>query len=366
MLLSGMVCPAARLPGSAVSAGDTDGPFPRVIGRPAPGPEQQVFAAGSGSEAGRSSEPTRPRVRGGDKPLVTKPMRPREQRIALYEEVIKLRKQGLSYNGIVKKIRETQSVELSKSTVKTWARGISNPYNCILIPTVEHLKPSEELAYIIGVVAGDGYTRAKPNASKHCIDYVIGLKVVDYEFAEEFRRCLKKITGKTPPNIRWTSRGYTIEMRCKVLHQLLRKPLDIEKLKPFIEHSVDTMSAFLRGFFDSEGPVSLNGNISVSNTDIQLLYYVKRLLERLGIETSEPRVQTKAGQAVRIKGKTYVAKKNCYEFRIRSGSRPRFSLRVGFTIKRKQQRLHKILATDVKSDALTSLSSPPPTAISIN
>ncbi len=47
----------------------------------------------------------------------------------------------------------------------------------------------------------------------------------------------------------------------KTLCELLKKPLDIEKLRYYIEYSVETMTSFLRAFFDSEGSVEKNGKI---------------------------------------------------------------------------------------------------------
>jgi hypothetical protein len=46
-------------------------------------------------------------------------------------------------------------VRLSKSSISEWLRGIHNPYNGRRIPSLELLKPSEELAYVIGVKVGD-------------------------------------------------------------------------------------------------------------------------------------------------------------------------------------------------------------------
>ncbi|MEM1951927.1 MAG: LAGLIDADG family homing endonuclease [Candidatus Caldarchaeum sp.] len=57
----------------------------------------------------------------------------------------------------------------------------------------------------------------------------------------------------------------------------MKKPLDIERIKRFIEHSIECRSAFLRGFFDSEGRIDKTGKILVYNTDLKLLRYVKLL-----------------------------------------------------------------------------------------
>jgi hypothetical protein len=78
-------------------------------------------------------------------------------------------------------------VRLSKSHISYWTRGVRSPYNYKIryISSVELLRPSEELAYVIGVKLGDGYT----NHNK----VRIGLRVKDREFAIEFGRCLSKV-----------------------------------------------------------------------------------------------------------------------------------------------------------------------------
>jgi hypothetical protein len=57
-------------------------------------------------------------------------------------------------------------VRLSKSHISYWMRGIHNPYNGRYIPSIEFLRPSEELAYVIGVKIGDGYTSRKKRVVK--------------------------------------------------------------------------------------------------------------------------------------------------------------------------------------------------------
>jgi len=125
----------------------------------------------------------------------------------------------------------------------------------------------------------------------------------------------------------------------------LKKPLDIEKLRYYIEYSVETMTAFLRAFFDSEGSVEKNGNIRVFNTDLRILNYVKELLLRLNIEVTGPHLIVKSGTPFydRKKGKTYYVKKDVYYLYIRVNSRGRFAELIGFTIRRKMKRLMKAL-----------------------
>jgi len=83
----------------------------------------------------------------------------------------------------------------------------------------------------------------------------------------------------------------------------------------------------------------------VYNTDKSLLEYVKELLHRLGIKTTRPKLYFKVGTPMRdpTTGKTYIARKHCYHLYIPTESRLRFYELIGFTVKRKQQRLEEYL-----------------------
>ena len=82
---------------------------------------------------------------------------PQELRIKLYDDVVALRRSGLSYNKIIDEIYRRYGVRIPISSISEWLRGIRSPYNGRRIPSLELLKPSVELAYVIGVVLGDGY-----------------------------------------------------------------------------------------------------------------------------------------------------------------------------------------------------------------
>ncbi len=220
-------------------------------------------------------------------------LRPLELRMKLYDEVYRLRNLGLSYSQIIKIIEEKYNERLSISHISYWLRDIHNPYRSVLI-TLDDIKPSRELATIIGGRAGDGYTCVR----KHEHRYIIGLKSKDADYALEFARCLEVVTGSKPYIGKLRGGLYVVEGCSKTLCELLKKPLDIEKLRPYIEYSVETMTAFLRAFFDSEGCVEKNGAIYVYNTDLRLLNYVRELLLKLNIDVTGPHLGTKEGTPI--------------------------------------------------------------------
>jgi intein-encoded DNA endonuclease-like protein len=127
---------------------------------------------------------------------------------------------------------------------------------------LELLKPSEELAYVIGVKVGDGYVGKKSRVRKGYNYVWIGLKARDREFVEEFARCLAKVLGRRQIRPRYvkSSGRYVVEAESKTLYELLKKPVDLDRLRRYIEHCGRCVAAFIRGFADSEGSVDKNGN----------------------------------------------------------------------------------------------------------
>jgi len=267
----------------------------------------------------------------------------RELRIKLFDDVNRLRRKGLTYKELIDEIWQRYGVRLSKSHISYWLRGVHSPYNGRYIPSIEFLKHSEELAYVIGVKLGDGYATRRRRAVKGYNSVTIGLKVKDREFAVEFGRCLSKVLGRRPIKPRYKSDvgKYVVEVHSQTLYELLKKPVDLGGLKKYIEHCERCMAAFLRGFADSEGSVNKEGYILICNTDRGLLEYVKSLLKHLGIEATGPWPTRRQGKTFYDPKtmKRYTYKKECFHIYIGASSNINFYKNIGFTIERKQRRL---------------------------
>jgi len=266
---------------------------------------------------------------------------PRGLRVRLFEEVVGLRKNGLTYGRIIDEVWRKYGIKLSKSNVSYWTRGIHSPYNGRRIPSIDLLRPSEELAYVIGVKLGDGYTTRRRCAVKSYNSVKIGLKVKDSEFAVEFARCLTTVLGRRPlkPRYRESSGRYEVEVRSQTLYELLKKPVELDRLKKYIAHYRECTAAFIRGFADSEGSIGNRGDIRICNTDLVLLTYVKDLLRRLGIASTGPKVIKQKGLIGRFRNGYYRRNKDCYYFYVRTSSNITFYKKIGFTIQRKQEHL---------------------------
>jgi intein-encoded DNA endonuclease-like protein len=172
------------------------------------------------------------------------------------------------YRGIIGEVWRRYGVRISESSISEWLRGVHSPYNGRRIPSLELLKPSEELAYVIGVKVGDGYVGKKSRVRKGYNDVMIGLKAGDGEFVEGFGRCLAKVIVRRQIRSRFRDDvgKYVVEVGSKTLYELLKKPVGLDRLKKYIERCERCVAAFIRGFADSEGSVDKNGRIIISTT----------------------------------------------------------------------------------------------------
>jgi len=266
---------------------------------------------------------------------------PIEIRIKAYNDVRKLRKRGLSHTKIREEIYRKYGIWIDTSTISRWIRGVCTPYNGRRIPSLEFLKPSEDLANVIGVILGDGY------AYEASYGHIIGLKAKDKEFIEDFGRRLGNVLGRKAIRPRKDIAGrYIAEAASKTLYELLKKPVDLKRIKKYVEHCPKCVAMFLRGLFDSEGCVSEKGYIELHNTNYEVLVYIQKLLLKyFGIEATGPWPHKQKGTTMHDPrtGKQYKTKKDCYYIYIGAESLLNFYLYIGFTIERKQKRLEEYL-----------------------
>lgn len=261
-----------------------------------------------------------------------------DRQTGIYQRTLELRRNGLSYSRIVACIRAEYNASTYKSTISYWISGLHNP-----LGRVRNFEPvpSKELAYIIGVMKGDGSLNVKQDEHQ----YRIRLQSVDMSFVREFDRCISRVLNSRKHAL-WSGAGRReihVEACSFLLHRFM-KPL--EDLKPLVEHCSDCTASFLGGFFDSEGCVDTQGSLRASNSDVLLLKYVQALLSTaFGIETTGPFLQTRKGTQLIRRGRVYFRNSNCYQVRVRNIFRLRFLKEIGFTISRKKVRLRGILDT---------------------
>jgi len=265
--------------------------------------------------------------------------RPTTERDQLYHRVLRLREDGLSYNQIIERVEAEHRVALRKSHISGWVTGKHKPYGYV---RALDTTPRPELAYVIGVKMGDAST------SVSHYNYMIKLRVTDKDFAEEFSRCLSKILKRDPPKVKWHEKTHAwhVQSSSLLLQQFLLRP--ISEMRSSIFHSKACMSAFVRGFFDSEGTAS--GKLSASNGDLDKLTLVREVLDELGVETTGPHLTKEKGGLVIIKGHEYRVNKNQYYIYVRASSRLAFRNLIGFSIARKMKGLEAQIGNGVRNE----------------
>jgi len=183
--------------------------------------------------------------------------------------------------------------------------------------------PSPELAYVWGVVLGDGWL----SYVKRLGAYRIGLTAEDREFVEEFARCMTKVLVRKRPYQVWKAeerRGtsfYRAVGMSKVLFRLF-KHASFDLLRRYVERFP---TRFLRGLFDSEGSVEFGGGVirvRLYNSSREVIDLARGLLIQLDYDPKVYRGH-----------KAYLLELH------RKADVVRFKHEIGFTIKRKQARL---------------------------
>ena len=251
-------------------------------------------------------------------------MRYRNYSYEEYERAMELLNKGFGITTISKKLG------IPKSTLHYWRHNLNKPPTTRWIP-----KPSSELAYVLGVLLGDGYI-----VREHHNNYDIELLVKDYDFAEEFSKVMARVLDKNfkIPR-RWRRRPdfWRVYYQSKAFHQWFKEQT-LDTLKPYIEYNRDTVKYFLRGIYDSEGCNYRCKQIFLSNNDLKLLSYIQYLLKKyFSIKATGPYLNVKAGSIMVKGGKRFRRNHNNYYITIskRRGLRV-FLSKIGFSIRRKQ------------------------------
>ena len=217
--------------------------------------------------------------------------------------------------------------KLVRDSKGRFVKGIT-PSNRIKV----NLTPTEDLAYVIGVLKGDGSLLVSTKKRT----YGIQLNAKDEDFCKAFYQSLKAIGLRPHLSQPPSNNGlYRVTAYSKEFYEWYSK-LTLEDLEKML-YNESLIKAFLRGYFDSEGSVSFNryGNASVrlSSTDGELIKFVQRLLLKIGIRSTIyfEEEHNCFGRTVRH-----------YTLNISKSQAIAFREKVGTNIQRKMERLSKI------------------------
>lgn len=152
-------------------------------------------------------------------------------------------------------------------------KKMASAYNPNALPIYKpNLKPSSELAYIIGVLVGDGSVGKR----------AIRLSVTKQAFADSFAIAMGKIglPAKVIMNTRYDKpeplTTFNIQLKSALFARWYRD-LDISFVKRF-------PADFSRGFYESEGSYRETHGISICNSDKAKLVLVTECLKLLGLK----------------------------------------------------------------------------------
>jgi hypothetical protein len=150
------------------------------------------------------------------------------------------------------------------------------------------LSPSPTLAYILGVLKGDGSCYLFSDRSYR--RPAIKLKATSSAFVLSFYRALKKI-GLNPyfgflrsKNPRWRNCWYT-HAYSKEFYEWYSK-LSLDDIYELIKSNDEMVSQFIRGLYESEGSISKGGLRVITNTDLNLVKLVQTLLLSKNFKTT--------------------------------------------------------------------------------
>lgn len=170
-------------------------------------------------------------------------------------------------------------------------------WRCEHVFTVQpELSPSPFLAYVCGVLLGDGICcKASQGRGKSTVAYVVALEVVEKQFAQSFLealRCLRlnprMYCNKKKGNRRDT---YYVKAYSKRFYQWWTKHtlMDFEKM---FFNETQLLKEFVRGFFESEGSYYKRDHPNyqtfchMANTERSIMHLLKKALSQLSFRTS--------------------------------------------------------------------------------
>ncbi len=263
----------------------------------------------------------------------------------LYSKTLELATAGLGPARIASQLHDTYSLRVSPGTLRHWIVGDRKPEHNTQLKNVFKQEPSRALSYIIGANIGDGCTLTK--------NWCVKLEVTDFDFASTFNNSMATLFSRSVPNKilvrKFKSERlplYVVKYSSKQLVGLLRLPL-----RRLLELAFAFPREFLRGFFDAEGHVDISAKrffslaAGAENSDRTLLAKVRLLLGReFGIGSRIERKRER-GSLMIIRGRSFRKRRTSYSLMIRRlDDLKKFERIVGFSIKRKNQKLRDALA----------------------
>ena len=251
------------------------------------------------------------------------------ERLVLFQKVRSLHEQGLNQSDIGRILR------IPRGTVQGWVVRGYKPGNEYATKTKIDRTKTREIAYLAGVVASDG------SMGHYRAEWRISLQTTDEDFASEFQKTIKTITGKHAYVQRKRRRSHICDgvlfrdKKAPIIAKIASKEL-YEVLNNTEEYINRNPEAYIRGFADGDGSISKERRnyskecvyyrIGLYNSDLKKLGKIKTLLHKIGIQS-------------RLRPHNAGHKRQMYRLEIgKMNDVRKFMEKIGFSIKRKQQK----------------------------
>ncbi|MBS3168759.1 hypothetical protein J4216_06540 [Candidatus Woesearchaeota archaeon] len=256
-------------------------------------------------------------------------------------QILSLLKQGKNIPQI------SRELNIDYNNLRTFVKKqlTKENYSNILCINKKLLKKSKEisieLAYILGVMFGDGYFGKGQ----------IRLGTKDREFAEYFIKILTTWSNKQPKI--WMKKQnnndyYECYLSFKDAANFLKSLVkDRKRIPEKIKESKinDIKVNFIKGFSDSEGTIITRNNganfLKIYNQNRELLYDLRNLMVSLGFDGNKVYITFNN----KAKNGDIYALRICYKDQIKL-----FYEKIGFIIKRKQIKLEKLFNKELMEE----------------
>jgi len=277
-----------------------------------------------------------------------KPIQISEKWQASMEAVYERNRQSGYYQRTTKNLKLTENYQkwLCSDAHRAHMKNMQNKSAELITKKIDNnaFEITEDLAFILGTIYGDGHIRKSQNTY-----YTICLNVIDEDFVLEFARAVKdqfKLTSViTKCSIKKYSPNWNDQFKLACYSKLAAtylKQFDINILKTY---SMKIKAGFVRGFFDSEGHVRLwhdkkldiyNRDITITNKSLELILFVNELLGDLNIDCKI----LKRTSMTRISKQVF----DCYDIKIYGIENIiLFQRLIGSSIKRKRDKLDELI-----------------------
>ena len=251
---------------------------------------------------------------------------------------------GVSYSQIVrykkgKKVRvDYKNIENAISQIQA-QKDYSKLFNFklsgkqIIFPNLL----SEELANIIGMMIGDGGFWNRKNSKRLKSSLITGDDELKYLFIKQ----INNVFG-VDCQAKWDKSKWRIDLPSEIITRWLVNTFNFKlgntaKIK-FIPHQImkspkSVVKSFLRGLFDTDGCATERGNVIYTTTSSTLASQIQELLLKFGIVSRLSKIQSK--------NKNH---NDCYRIYLGVNDSFIFKNKIGFNLKRKQDRLNNLNA----------------------